>query len=92
MNDRKRYLDIGEARAQDHAGVKPSRVTRALILFYVIAALLNGEHLHEQAKRMPYGAWRDACVAITRPLAYTSRHLYMSKPRLWLEHVLHTED
>ncbi len=92
MNETKRYLDIGEARANDHAGVRPSRVTRALILFYVIAALLNGEHLHEQAKLMPYGAWRDACVAITRPLAYTVRHVRLSQPRLWLEQRLHTEE
>jgi len=77
--------EIGDAREQAHAGVSPGHVTRAVLVFYVAMLLINGSHLHQQAKLMPYGKARDLCVAISAPVAYISAWTGLSKPREWIE-------
>jgi|GEM_PF-2817045 hypothetical protein len=77
--------EIGDAREHAHVGVPPQHVTRALLIFYAAALLFNATSLHEQARLMPYGPWRDVCVAISKPFAYVSTWTGLSKPREWIE-------
>ncbi len=79
------HQDIGEERAEARRGVSPSSVTKALLVFYLLGALFNGEHMLDQAELMPYGAWRDVCVAAARPVAAVSRATHFSAPRKWME-------
>ena len=86
----KRYIneDIGDTRASEHKGRGPREVTRALLVFYVVAALLNGEHLLRQAELMRYDQWyRDVCVALARPIAYISRVTRASQLRRNVERI-----
>lgn len=84
----KRYTneDIGDTRAAMHRGRSPAEVTRAVAVFYVVAALLNGEHLLRQAELMAYGPARDTCVALARPIAYVSRVSGASQLRFGVRH------
>lgn len=77
--------DIGEERSEAHLGVTTKRATLALLTFYIVAGLMNGEHLLDQARLMPYGKERDACVALAKPLAQMGRITRLSEPRHWIE-------
>ncbi len=44
----------------------------AILVFYVIALLLNGTALERQARLMPYGAFRSVCLRLIRPVAVVS--------------------
>lgn len=79
------HEDIGDERARKRVGLPPKQVTRALLTFYIIGALLNGEHLLAQAELMPFGVWHTVCVTATRPLAHASRITGLSAPRYWIE-------
>lgn len=79
------HEDVGDQRAAAGCGVAPRRVTQALCVFYLIGALLNGEHLLRQAELMPFGTWRDVCVTAAKPLAKVSEVTRLSAPRHWLE-------
>jgi len=79
------HEDIGDERARTHLGVAPGRVTKAVLVFFLMGTLLNGEHLLEQAQLMPYGSWRDICIAVVRPVAIASKATCASAPRHWLE-------
>lgn len=78
-------MDVGERRAAEHAGRPRLSVFLAVGVFYLSAALLNGRHLHEDAKTREYGATRDAWVAATRPLARLSSFLQLDRLRSSVE-------
>ena len=61
------------------------RTTVALLAFYLLALLFNGEALYREAERLPYGEHRDFCVALAKPLATISQITRLGWPRAWLE-------
>ncbi len=61
------------------------RVHLGIFVFYLLAMLLNGNALLDDAKLLKYGRWRDICVAIARPMAYLSSVTRLSYPREYLE-------
>lgn len=65
--------DIAFQRATAGEGVPCRKAVRAVGVFYIVAALLNGEALVREAELMPYGRPRDACVAVVKPLAFVGR-------------------
>ena len=80
--------EIEVERAEAGSGVEPPRVHRALALFYILLALLNGSSLLRQAELMRYGRGRDACVALARPLAAVSHATGLDRPRMWIERLV----
>ncbi len=65
---------IEEFRLAAGVGVPRPAMHRALAVFFVAGALLNGENLLRTAERMEHGRpLREVCVAATRPLATVSR-------------------
>ncbi|MCF7838396.1 MAG: hypothetical protein K9N49_07175 [Candidatus Marinimicrobia bacterium] len=80
-----RPLDIGERRALAAVGVPPRAAWRAVMLFFVLGALLNGQALHEGALRRPYNVWWKAWAAGTRPLARAAEITRLNGLRAWIE-------
>lgn len=58
--------DIGELRVD--TGVSLRRTVLLVLVFFALAAVLNGTALHEKASRRTYGKVRDAWMAATAPL------------------------
>ena len=79
--------DVGERRALNGAGRSFRSVVVAFLVFYAAAALLNGRHLHEDAKKREFGPVRDAWVAATRPLHDISVFLGLDHFRGGVEHL-----
>jgi hypothetical protein len=79
--------DVGERRALDGKGRPFRSVVTAFGVFYLAAALLNGRHLHEDAKKREYGPVRDLWVAATRPLNDLSVFLGLDHFREGVEHL-----
>ena len=81
--------DIGVERRANNCGQSIRKTMLAVLYFYVLAGLLNGEaNLHE-AELLRYGTKRDVCVAILKPAAWLSRVTYLSTWRTWLEKSVH---
>jgi hypothetical protein len=77
---------IEEDRHAAGIGTPRRNVHFMLAVFYVAAALLNGESLLRSAERMEHGrVLRMVCVAATRPLAAASRALRLDVPRRAIE-------
>ena len=85
----KEMSDIGVERRAKNCGQSIRKTVLAVLCFYALAGLLNGEaNLHE-AERMRYGTKRDVCVALLKPAAWLSRVTCMSAMRTWLEKSVH---
>jgi hypothetical protein len=77
---------IEETRPAERAGVPRGTVHRALAVFFVAGALLNGENLLRSAERMEHGRpMRSVWIAAARPVAAVSRSLGLGAPRRWIE-------
>ncbi|MBU4460487.1 MAG: hypothetical protein KJ579_07970 [Verrucomicrobia bacterium] len=77
---------IEETRLAEGAGVSRGTVHRALAVFFVAGALLNGENLLRSAERMEHGRpIRSVWIAAARPIAAVSRTLGLGAPRRWIE-------
>jgi hypothetical protein len=74
-------MDIGESRALSGAGTSRRKVYLAFGSFFLLAALLNGRHLHDAALKREYGFWRDVWVMGTRPLSDISVFLRLDRFR-----------
>ncbi len=79
--------DIGEMRAEAQAGVSLRRLAAALLVFYLVAGILNGRHLYEAAERRPYGRVRDIWLAALAPARSLSVALGADRFRAMLEHL-----
>jgi len=83
-----KYLDVGERRADASAGVPFRSALLAVGIFYVVAGLLNGHHLHEGASRREYGASRTFWMSLTAPLDIISRSAGLDRFRRLFEPIL----
>ncbi len=83
----KHRRDIGEERAEAQLGASLRRVAAAVLVFYIIAGILNGRHLYEAAERRPYGRVRDAWLAALAPARDLSVMLGADRFRSMVEHL-----
>ncbi|MCC5846314.1 MAG: hypothetical protein JJU05_18855 [Verrucomicrobia bacterium] len=81
-------LDVGERRAAANAGVSFRAALMAVAVFYVVAGLLNGHHLHEGASRREYGGERTFWMTLTLPLDRLSRSAGLERFRRLFEPIL----
>lgn len=84
------------SRMEAGAGIARGGVHRAVLAFFVVGALLNGENLLSSAERMEHGSGaRMVCVAAARPLAAVTRCLHLGAPRRaiesWIDRVARSE-
>ncbi len=91
MNKNSTKINQGTPHGSTSREIQPNRVNRAVMIFYLVGALMNGEHIHRNAELMEYGQLRDICVAVTRPIAYISNTTYLSTPRMWIEETLNPD-
>ena len=86
--------EIEVEREERGCGRPRLHVHVAVIVFFVVAALLNGPALHRDAQLMKFGWSRDLALRFTAPLAQISRALYLDRPRqgieTWADRRLHT--
>lgn len=68
MSKDEHEIDIGDRRAAANVGIPFRQALVVFGVFYVVAALLNGRAIHEEATRREYGPVRTAWVAATAPL------------------------
>ncbi|MBI2438797.1 MAG: hypothetical protein HYV36_08315 [Lentisphaerae bacterium] len=80
-NDR----DIGAVRYRQQIGVSLPKAVIGVAVFYVMAGLLNGENILQQARLMEYGRARTVCVALAKPLAALSKATGFNQPGIWLQ-------
>lgn len=81
--------EIEDRREAAGRGLAPRRVHAGVLLFYVLALLLNAEALHERARLLPFGRGRDLAVAVSRPVDRLARALRLHHPRRWIERQVH---
>lgn len=72
-------------RTPQATSVPRRRVHAAIVTFYMVAAILNGEALLRDAELMRYGRARDLAIALARPLASAARHTGLGRLRSWVE-------
>jgi hypothetical protein len=80
--------DIGELRAEKEAGVSLRHLVTALLVFYLVAAILNGRHLYEAAERRPYGPVRSVWLVALTPARAVSTALGADRLRASVENFL----
>jgi len=64
---------------------------RAVLLLHVSAGLLNGVALQRDIELLPYGAKRDVCLALIRPVSWLSQHTALGTPAQALNRCFHPE-
>lgn len=75
--------DIGEVRAAE--GIPLRRVVAALVVFFALAAVLNGSALYEKSSHRAYGPVRDVWLAATAPLNGLATQTGASRLRAFFE-------
>ncbi len=86
--------DLSNIGAERHAagcGQSIKRTAVALFCFYLFAGLFNGVALQKDIELMPYGAKRDLCLALIRPVAWLSEQTHAADLRAGLERLIHKE-
>ena len=73
---------IRRVRGRSHSALD---VVAIGVVFYVLAALLNANHLQRRATQQPYGSSRDTAVALTDGLRWVSHGLGLTAPGHWLD-------
>lgn len=76
---------IEDRRHEEARGWPRAKAHVAVAAFYLVVALLNGADVLRQAERLPFGRYREVCVALARPLAAVSRATRLDRPRAALE-------
>ena len=79
--------DIGEQRASAEVGTSLRRAAAAVLIFYIIAGVLNGRHLYEAAERRPYGRAREVWLTVLAPARGISMLLGADRLRAAVEHL-----
>lgn len=79
--------DIGEQRAAAEVGTSLRRAAAAVLIFYIIAGILNGRQLYEAAERRPYGRVREVWLAVLAPARGISMLLGADRLRSAVEHI-----
>jgi hypothetical protein len=79
------HTSIEIRRDEENRGWPRAKAHAAVAAFYLAVALLNGADLLRQAERLPFGRYREVCVALARPLAAASRATRLDRPRAALE-------
>ena len=87
----KEMSDIGLQRSRQGCGRSIRQTAWALLWFYGLAMLLNGEALLRDVQLMRYGQPRDVGVAIFTPVAWASRVTGAGALRAWLENNMQRE-
>ncbi len=82
---RVKEIDVGDRRAEAKAGCPFRSVLAAVFVFYVAAALLNGEALHDKASKRAYGPVRQVWMAMTAPLNWATTTLKLDRFRAAVE-------
>ncbi len=68
MSKEEHDIDIGDRRAAANTGIPFRQALVVFFVFYVVAALLNGRAIYEEASRREYGPVRTAWMTATAPL------------------------
>ncbi len=84
--------EIGERRAKAGQGLPLARVCAGVVAFYLLAILLNGDAVYQNAEKLPFGPGREASLRLALPLKWISRTSGFYKVREWIEHVWHKEN
>ena len=69
-------------------GVAAGKVLAAGVLGLVLAIVLNSQQLLREAQQKPFGAERDAAVAVWNPVEGASSAVGLHLPRLWADQAL----
>ena len=77
-------LDASDRRT----GVAAAKVLAAGVLGLVLAMVLNSQQLLREAQQKPFGAERDAAVAVWSPVEGASSAVGLHLPRLWADQAL----
>ncbi len=84
--------DIGRQRRETNAGVPRRRAALAIILFCILAALMNGVAIRDAVALNPYGPARRAWLLAAEPLAAVAERTRLPLLRQTLETWFHDED
>lgn len=84
-------VDIGERRAAAQTGVSRRTAAAGLLIFYLAAAILNGQHLYDTAAKRPYGRVRDAWLMVLTPTRGIARLLCADRLRATVENIRNME-
>lgn len=74
---------------------RPGAVRRVLavgIAALLLAGLLNAESILERSKQKPFGAERDAWVAVWTPIAWVAGILQLDHPHAWIDSAIGRDD
>ena len=86
-----KQIDVGDRRAAAKMGPPLRQACVAVIAFYLVAAVLNGRAIHEQASRREYGPARTVWVSATAPLRWVATTLRFDLFRSLFEDILEDE-
>lgn len=81
--------DVGRIRREREAGTPRARVTRALAMFCLLSALLNGVAFRDTLALKPYGRARQAWLAVAEPVATLSAWTRLNHVREFLKKRFH---
>ncbi len=72
-------------RAPAILALPPGRIVGVVGGTLIFAALLNADHLLDDARKKPFGSERDFWVGVWEPVHKVSDRLYLNRPRSWLD-------
>ena len=78
--------DIGETRVDEGVSLRHAALT--VVVFFLVAAVLNGSALHEKASRRAYGNVRDAWMTATAPLDWLARNTGAGRLRAFADDLI----
>lgn len=87
MHENRENIDYDESIKQRGTSLKNTHW--AIVIFYLIALLLNAQGLHENAKLMRHGKYREICISLIEPIAEAPVISWFSVPREKLEDIIY---
>lgn len=84
--------DIGKQRRETGAGISRRHAARAIIIFCILAALMNGVAIRDAVRLKPYGPARQVWLWFAEPLATASEFSRLPMLRQTLDAWFHGEN